>query len=178
MKEEIEVKILDIDVSTIFSVLEKSGAKKVRERLMKRYVYDIPGKPFSWIRLRSDEQKTTLAVKKAIDKTGKTYEIETEVSDFEGMKLVLQHLGYEPRAYQENARISYRLDSVEIELDFWPGIPPYLEIEAQSEQEIKETVAKLGFKMSQTIRENTAIIYKKHYDIDIYDYPKLTREHI
>ncbi|MBR9680018.1 MAG: CYTH domain-containing protein [Candidatus Altiarchaeota archaeon] len=204
MKEELEVKILDIDSSTIFSVLEKAGATKVRERLMKRYVYDIPGKQYSWVRLRDDGRKVTLAVKEAVDETGKTFEIESEITDiqginkifqklnleimdydkklgadpFEGMNLVLQKSGYEPRAYQENARISYQLDSVELELDFWPGIPPYLEIEAQSEQEIEETVAKLGFEMSQTIRENTAIIYKKYYGINIYDYKKLTREHL
>ncbi|MGC9142953.1 MAG: adenylate cyclase, partial [Candidatus Micrarchaeia archaeon] len=47
---------------------------------------------------------------------------------------------------QENKRTSYNLDGVEISIDEWPKLPPILEIEADSEEKIKETIDKLGIK--------------------------------
>ena len=168
MKIEFEVKILGIDVDNIIAKLKKLGAKKVIEREMKRFVYDFnPKKENSWVRLRDDGQKVTLTIKEIYsDEIDGTKEIEIIVDSFKKTNLLLNKLGYLPQSYQENRRISYKLDGVDIEIDFWPQIPPYLEIEGRSIREVENIINKLGFKISQTTSTHTVGVYKK-YGIDI-----------
>jgi len=177
MKTEFEAKILEIDVDKITKRLSKLGAKKIAERMMKRFVYDFnPKKENSWIRLRFDGTKTTLTIKEINnDKIDGTKEIEINVDDFDKTNLLLEKLGYIHKGYQENKRVSYKLGDVEIELDFWPKIPPYLEVEGNSIEDVQKVVKQLGFDISQTTSINTTEVYKK-YGIDIYSIKELKFE--
>jgi len=167
MKTEFEVKILDIDVDEIARKLDKLKAKKISDRMQMRYVYDIdPNNKSSWIRLRNDGKKTTLTIKSIEhDNIDGTKEIEVEVDDFDVTNKILEGIGFKAKAYQENRRISYGLGKAEVDIDFWPRIPAYLEVEGDSAEDVKEAVAKLGFKMSDTTSINTLYVYKK-YGID------------
>lgn len=164
METEFEVKILEIDVDAIQEKLKFLGAEKIGEKFQKRYIYDLkPYKKDSWIRLRTDGNKTTLCIKEIHNnKIDGTKELEVEVSDFEKTNLILEKLGFECRAYEENKRISYVLDDVEIEIDFWPLIPPYLEIEGKSIKDVEKMIEKLGFDVSQTTSINTNLVYRKY----------------
>jgi len=164
MQTEFEVKILDIDVDEIIAKLESLGAKKIREKNQKRFVYDFnPVKENSWVRLRTDGQKITLTIKEIQnDQIDGTKEMEIEVDNFEKTNLLLEKLGYKHKAYQENKRISYILNNVKIEIDFWPQIPPYLEIEGQSVDEVEQMVKTLGYKLEQTTSINTKKVYEKY----------------
>lgn len=104
--------------------------------MQKRYVYDFnPVNPKKWIRLRTNGVKNTITVKEIIDNQviDGTNELEVEVSDFNIANLILKELGYVPRNYQENYRIIYNLNGVQISIDTWPKIPTYVELEAKSE---------------------------------------------
>ncbi|MCK5084484.1 MAG: CYTH domain-containing protein [Candidatus Pacebacteria bacterium] len=120
MQTEFEVKILEINVEKTISKLDVLGAKRIGEKFQKRFVYDFdPQKENSWIRLRTDGTKTTIAIKEIKnDNIDGTKELEINVDDFEKTKLFLEKLGYVAKGYQENRRISYLLDGVEIEIDF------------------------------------------------------------
>lgn len=168
MKTEFEVKILNINVDEIVAKLNSLGAIKVGEKMQKRFVYDFkPKKLNSWVRLRTNGQKTTLTVKEIEnDKIDGTKEIEIIVDDFDKTNLLLEKLGYIHKGHQENKRISYILDGVEIEIDFWPMIPPYLEVEGNSIQEVERMVKLLGYELSQTTSINSLEIYKEN-GIDI-----------
>ncbi len=168
MKTEFEAKILEIDVVAVTERLTTLGSKKIDEIMQRRYVYDLmPKKENSWIRLRTDGTKTTLAIKEIHDDTiDGTKELEITVDDFDKTHLLLERLGYAAKGYQENKRIRYELDGVEIDIDFWPFIPPYLEIEGRSASEVETVIAKLGFNKSQTTSINTTHVYKR-YVIDI-----------
>jgi adenylate cyclase, class 2 len=98
---------------------------------MKRCIYDFnPMRPDAWIRLRDDGQQSTLTIKeRSADTVDGTKELEVVVSSFEDMNAIMERLGYTSRLYQENRRRSFVLDDVQIEIDEWPMIPPYLEIE-------------------------------------------------
>ena len=174
MKTEFEVKILDINVEKIISKLNVLGAKKMGERIQRRFVYDLkPKKENCWVRLRTNGDKTTLTIKEIKnDNIDGTKEIEVEVDDFDKTNLLLNKLGYIARAYQENKRISYVLDGVEIEIDFWPAKPPYLEIEAKSKEKVKAMIKKLGFDLYQSTSINTLEGYKK-YGIELHDIKEL-----
>jgi len=165
MQTEFEAKILEINIEDIVKKLDKLWAKRIWEKLQKRLVYDFnPKKENSWIRLRDNGTKTTLTIKEINnDQIDGTEELEVEVEDFERTNLILEKLGYISKLYQENKRISYTLDDIEIEIDTRPLIPPYLEIEAKSLIDIEETIKKLGFDVSQTTSMNTIKVYKKYW---------------
>ena len=177
MQTEFEVKILDIDVPKTISKLSVLGAKKIAEKFQKRFVYDFdPPKENSWIRLRTDGKKTTMDIKEIQnDNIDGTKELEINVDDFEKTDLFLEKLGYVAKGYQENRRISYILDDTEIEIDFWPQIPPYMEIEAKSVAKVEMMIEKLGFDRSQATSIDTGKVYKK-YGIDIYSIKELKFE--
>ena len=76
---------------------------------------------------------------------------------------MLNELWYKPKAYQENTRESYILNWVEIEIDSWPLIPTYLEIEWKNESEVDKTIELLGFNIWDTTCINTKEIYKNYW---------------
>jgi len=174
MKTEYEVKILDINVKDIENKLKILGAKKLKVKNMRRYVYDvIPKKENTWIRLRDTGEKTTLTIKEFTkDSIDGTREIELKVNDFDTAHELLKKLGFLEKAYQENKRISHLLNGVKIEIDSWPKIPPYLEIEGNSEEEVEKMIETLNFDKSQTTSMNVEQVYKK-YNIDIHSFKKL-----
>jgi len=168
MQTEFEVKILDINLHDIQNKLKLLNTDYIWEKYQKRLVYDFnPAHPWKWIRLRQKWDKVELTIKEIIDDSITwTKELEIWVSDFETTNLILEKLGYKAKAFQENKRISYKLDWVEIEIDSWPLIPTYLEIEWKSELEVKKIVEKLWYKISDTTSINTTKVYKKYW-IDI-----------
>ncbi|MGM5482076.1 MAG: class IV adenylate cyclase [Nanobdellota archaeon] len=177
MDIEYEVKILDIDIKNVFSKLDSAAAKKKGEKIQRRYVYDFsPKSENSWIRLRTDGKKTTLTIKEIhSDKIDGTQETEIIVDDFEKTNLILEKLGYKARSYQENKRISYSLEKSKIEIDFWPKIPPYLEIEGESSDDVMNALKLLGYSPSDTTCINTMEVYEK-YGLDINSFKNLMLE--
>ena len=168
MKTELEVKILDIDPETIKSKLSELWAIYIWENMQKRYVYDFnPISPNKWIRLRQKWDKTELTIKEISDDTITwTKEIETSVWDFETTNSILNKLWYKAKSYQENKRFCYKINDVEIEIDFWPMIPPYIEIEGKTEEDIEKIVKKLWYTMNDTTSINTTKVYS-NYGIDL-----------
>lgn len=174
METEFEIKVLDIQVDSMINKVESLGAKKIAERKMKRYIYDLkPPCKDKWIRLRDNGVKKSLCIKEieSLDIDG-TKEIEIEVSDFHKTWEILKKLGYKHRNYQENKRISYELNGVKIEFDFWPLIPPYIEIEGKSKAEVLKIVGLLGFSLDEITSISVLEVYKK-YGIDLHEYKEL-----
>ncbi|WP_406112953.1 class IV adenylate cyclase [Kitasatospora purpeofusca] len=173
---EFEAKILDIEPERIRAMLAAVRAEHVADRFQRRYVYDIPGRPGSWVRLRDTGRDITLCVKEihsdAIDGVTET---ETTVGDFDATNTLLGKLGYRPKAYQENRRSSWTLGGAAIEIDQWPLIPPYLEIEGDSAEHVHATALALGLPLDELTSENTTKVYRR-YGIDIEAIPRLTFE--
>lgn len=168
MNIEIEERVLDIDVEKIIKKLESLGATKVGEWHQKRYVYDFnPIRENEWIRLRTNGEKVTLAYKNIEDVSlSGTKELEIEVEDFEKTNELLNILGYMPKAFQENKRIRYLLEGTEVDIDFWPLIPAYLEIEGSSKEEVEKIENMLEVDKEKITYLNCSDIYKSIYGID------------
>jgi len=176
MHKEYECTILEVDVNSFISKIEKMGAKKIGEFNQKRYVYDFnPINKNKWIRLRTDGKTSTLTIKEIVDKNeiDGTNEIEIEVSSFENANKILNELGYVARNYQENKRIKYTLDGVEIDIDFWPLIPPYVEIEGKNENDVRKMIERLKIDKNMITTLDVASIYNQIYNIDILKIEKL-----
>lgn len=169
MKTEYEERVLEVNKQEMIQKLEKLGAIKKGEFNQRRYVYDLkPVQNGKWIRLRTDGIKTTLTYKDIVSNTiDGTKEVEFEVEDFDKANEFLEKIGFTYRSYQENTRIQYYLEEVEIDIDFWPKIPAYMEIEGKSEEEVKriETLLKIPKEKVTTLNCND--IYKNIYGIDI-----------
>ncbi|MGW0249296.1 class IV adenylate cyclase [Nocardia goodfellowii] len=165
MPIEYEAKVLDIDpMVTEQAILAKGGRRTAATVLLRRYVYDIaPGDESRWIRLRDNGSGPTLAVKEIRnDSIDGTDEVEVEVSSFEATNELLAKLGFTPRGYQENRRTSFELDGVQLEIDEWPMIPPYLEIEGPSQEDVVRIAQLLGYTEADLTGENTVKVYARH----------------
>lgn len=169
MPVEYEAKVLDIDPDAVTAAILKAGGKQASgTRLMRRYVYDItPGDLSTWIRLRDTGSEITVCVKKIRhDGVDGTDEAETAVGDFDTANQLLAMMGFTPKSYQENRRTSFTLDGVRLEIDEWPGIPPYLEIEGDSAEDVANAARILGYGPDDLTSENTMNVYAR-YGIDL-----------
>lgn len=166
---EYEARVLEIEKEKLEKKLEFLGAKKIADFNYKRRVYNFnPASDNKWIRLRTDGKNTTLTIKEiksqAIDGTEET---EIQVSDFEQTDTILNKLGYKAHAYQENKRTRYVLDGVEIDIDTWPYIPTYVEIEGKSTEDVKNMINKLELDNNKITSIDVRGVFKKFYKIDI-----------
>ena len=171
MNTEYEIRVLEIDKERLIKKLEELGAEFKGDNEQKRYVYDIiPKEDGKWIRLRTNGIKTTLAIKEVINKNeiGGTNELEVEVSDFEKTNELLENMGIKSKGYQENKRTQYILNGVEIDIDSWPMIPTYVEIEGKNEEEVMNTLEILELPKDKVTTLDVDSVYKK-YGIDLKD---------
>ncbi|WP_028777969.1 class IV adenylate cyclase [Shimazuella kribbensis] len=168
MSIEFEAKVIEVNPEEIEKKIVKLGGTKVGSVRMKRYVYNInPERRGHWIRLRDDGKQITLTVKKIHnDGISGTEEEEIKVEDFEKTNDLLLLMGFTPTAYQENQRTSFILNNAQLEIDHWPMIPPYLEIEAESKEQVLQVASLLGYKESELTGENTTKIYAR-YEINL-----------
>ncbi len=166
---EKEVRILEIDVDEWIQMLGRMGAKKVGSWVQRRYVYDFEPKVSNkWIRLRTNGENTTLTIKEVIDSTKMdgTRELEIEVSDFDKTKAILKELGYTPRALQENKRTRYMYQDIEIDMDTWPFLPTYVEIEAPTKEQVEDFLKKITYDKDKLTTMDVDSIYRSIYHID------------
>lgn len=177
MKTEIECRLLKCNIEEFINKLKDNNATFVGDWLQIRNVYDFnPVKPNSWIRLRTNGKETTLTIKEiSNNKIDGTKECEIIVSDFDTTDELLNKLGYFARSTQQNRRIRYILDNVEIDIDFWPLIPTYVEFEAEKQEDIEKLCKKLDIDFNSLVTLDVQSIYS-HYGIDINNFNKLILE--
>lgn len=176
MGVEYEARVLDVNQAELEEKLILLGAEKQADYNYRRKVYDFnPVIPQKWIRLRTDGIKTTLTIKEV-----KNYEIdgtlenEIIVSDFDETDVILNKLGYFSRSYQENKRTCYILDGIEIDIDTWPYIPTYVEIEGKSTEEVENMIKKLGLEDNIVTSLDVQGVFREYYKIDIAFMPEIT----
>ena len=156
MAKEIEVKFLNIDPKKIEQRLRKIGARRVFQRLYRRRVFDYPdlrlNKAGAYLRLRDEGDQIMLALKQRLgikDRYGRQNdagmrETQVQVNDFEKTALLLRELGFCEKFYEENKRTRYQLGRIEFDIDLWPKLNPYLEIEGKSRKELNRGIKLLG----------------------------------
>lgn len=171
MDTEIEAKWLNIDHNEIREKLRACGAELVQpERLMTRKVFDYEDKRLEkiggWVRVRNEGDKTTMSYKQLNDRTlHGTKEVTVIVDDFDKACGFLESIGLMFNSYQETRRESWKIGDTEIELDTWPWIPSFLEIEAPSEDELKVTAQKLELDYADALHGSVETAYQAVYDV-------------
>lgn len=154
--------IVRLDINNIRKILNNA----ILENNFKKYMIN----PNKWIRLRKSNEKIELTIKHVLNKKNNKYQnvLETEitVSSFEEANNLLENMGIYKRNYQEKIRYSYVYKDAQIEIDIWPLLEPYLEIECDNENTIKELLEKLNLKEKEIVSINTESLYKRK-NIDI-----------
>jgi adenylate cyclase class 2 len=119
-----------------------------------------------WVRVRDEGDKTTLAYKQ-LDNRGidGTKEVSVVVSSFDDTCQLLESIGLKQNSFQETKRESWILDSVEIELDEWPWIKPYIEVEAKDESSLIEVINKLGLNVNDAVHGSVEVAYMAEYEV-------------
>jgi adenylate cyclase, class 2 len=175
MPTEIEAKFLEVDPDEIRRRLTALGARcDYPMRLMRRDMFDYADgrsklSGVEQLRIRDEGDKITMTYKKSSLESNYAAEIETTVGEYEAAKQVLTAIGLQVVSHQESKRETWHLDDVEVVIDEWPWLKPYIEIEGPSEQSIQAVASRLGFSWSDVKYGSVATAYRNQY-------PKMTKE--
>ena len=162
----IEEKIDNIDVS------------KLEDRKMLKIIEDTGNRFFKWIRLRQDGEIVEITIKyiysnKANYNIDEVKEIEIKTDNFEMANKLIEEMGYYRKKLAEKKRDSYSYQGMDIEIDEWPLLEPYIEIEGTNIDKIYELANLLGYSKEQTRVMNTEDVYLEK-GIDLSKYEEMT----
>ncbi|HEY0907908.1 MAG TPA: CYTH domain-containing protein [Candidatus Paceibacterota bacterium] len=177
MAHEIETKVLGIDAKRIQEALVAAGAKKTQETRLTVDWYRIKGvkegqDPW-FLRIRTNsEGKNEVTWKAKSDVIGvarKHKEINFNIAEPEKLADLFEELGLEKYAHQEKDRTSYSLKDWSFDIDQYPKMPAYMEIEGTSEESVLEAIKLLGLEKNQTWAKGERILIQETYGLDWYN---------
>ncbi len=183
MAKEIEAKFFIKNKDEIRNKLLINGLNLARkERLIKRKVFhnDEIGK---FIRVRDEGDKITMTYKNIIDSTiNGVEEVEIIVNDFDSAVELINKTNFKEVAYQETLRETWNNNEVEIDIDTWPFLQSFIEIEAQSENLVRKYTKIFDFNFeNDAYFGGVAVLYNKIYNIDkeiVNKLPNITFDNI
>lgn len=170
MKNEIEATFLSVNKDSVRAKLKAAGFKlKTSEYLMCRKTFDFsrvaPGRN-KWGRVRQESDKVTMTVKEVRGLgINDTCEVELIVNDFDTATAFFEACGIPTKAFQENMREVWVRDGVEVTIDTWPGLNPFVEIEGANEKIVREISNELGFDFKKAVFGSIDLVYEKEIGI-------------
>lgn len=169
---EIECRFLEIDKEAIKKKLIEIGAVDKGEVMLEETV--IYNADASWrkdnrfIRIRKSGDVVTLSYKEYRAHTvDGTLEIELHVDDYDKTAQFLEATGLKVYRQQQKKRHTFELGDVTFDIDTWPRIPPYIEIESDSEDKIKQAAESIGLDYSKAVFENAGAVIEGVYKIPV-----------
>ena len=182
---EIEVRFLEIDKDALIKKLQELRADDLGEEVLsERIFYD---KDLRWmtkennttVRVRKTSKAITVAYKRSLRLAADgTEEIEFTASDADKVSDFLKAIGLIQYRLQEKRRHTFQLGKVTVDIDMWPRIPPYVELEGESEQDLKDAAVKLELDWKDVIFENARVLIEKYYGYPISQMRYFTFEKI
>ncbi len=162
---ENEIKILDVDVVKLQNIVESLGAKKVFDAERVFTTFDTLEKTYtknhSIIRL-TEEEKLKLSISDFPDGINKET-IKLFVSRKKEAIDLFAKLGIMPICEVTSHRISYELDGVDIDIDQFPFIPPFIEIDtSELEMPLKDFLIQLDILDKEQFLQGTEDLYFKY----------------
>lgn len=174
--KEHEIKVLDVDVDSLIEKLNKLGAKEVYNNTRTIIALDTEDKHFlnkedKLIRVTDEGSiKVTMHVNQSKPKEKEAIKFKTsrlkETLDF------FNELGITPISNVKAKRISYELGKIDFDIDKFPEIPAFLEIDTEYIEEeghtIEEILKNLGLESNKIVEMGTEDIHKI-YGIDYFE---------
>ncbi len=185
MRIEYEATFENIDKDEMRERLKKVGAKLERpEFLQKRVTMNLPkGNEIkgAWVRVRNEGDKITMSLKISNGNLIQNQkELTVIVDDFKNTVEFLKSIGCQEKSFQETKRELWILDGVEVTIDEWPFLEPFVEVEGKNEDEVKKVSEKLGFNWDKALFCAIGHLYYRKYDMPEHYFnnkvPKITFE--
>lgn len=151
---------------------------KLEDEKLLSIIEDTANRFFKWLRLRQNGEKVEITMK-YIYNTAVNYnidevkEIEINTDNFEVANKLIEEMGYYRRKLVEKNRDSYTYQDMDIEIDQWPLLEPYIEIEGKNVDKIYELAKLLGYTKEETCVINTEDVYLQK-GIDLTQYEVMT----
>ena len=170
---ETEIKFLEIDVLSLKTKLSELHAEDLGEDLYREVIFYSKNSDFrkekKIVRLRRTKNGNFLTYKEH-PKVGSSTSIEIEITVDNEEKTIafLEKLGLIAFRIQEKKRHSFLIDSIRVDVDTWPGIPTYVELEGDDEESLIKLSQKLELK-AEFHREAAGKILEKFYNINIHE---------
>lgn len=171
---EIEVRFLEIDKAALVARLKKLGAKDLGENLLEEtIIYD---KDLKWqkndshrfIRIRKNGDDVKLTYKEHTDKSkGEAKEIELTIDDLESAVAFVEALGFVAFRRQQKKRHTLKLGDVIFDIDTWPRIPTYAELEGPSLQALQKAAETVGFEWRKAVYEDARSVIENVYKVPV-----------
>ncbi len=167
MQQEVEVKFLDVDHDDMRRKLTELGAQLEHpNRLMHRSMLDFPDhrleKQHARLRVRDEGNALTVTFKSP-SATRYSNEIETTVGSYDTTVQLFEAIGLHVYATQESRRETWHYKGIEVVLDEWPWLRPYIEIEGLDETAIKRVANELGFAWEHAAYGSVDTVYRHQY---------------
>ena len=167
--KEIEAKVLDVDVEELKDKLEEISAEKIFEETVKSEFYDFEDgriEQNGQIRLRTVGKKSFITRKTDVedDRAKVKEEIEFDIDDKNQARQFLKSIGLQKIEQGEKKRAKWKKDSIEYVIDWYPEIPPLLEIEAPTHEKLEDAFDELGYSMDETVNWGGSKVYR-HYNV-------------
>lgn len=177
MAHEIETKVLDIDQKEIEKKLTDLGAiKSDRTKLAVTWFRKIgveEGKDEWFLRIRSyndTKHEVTWKAKSEILGTARKHkEINFLIAEPEKLSDLFEETGLEKYAHQEKYRTTYNLGDWQFDIDEYPKMPAFIEIEGISEEHVKEAMDLLGVENNRTWAQGERTLVQDIYKLDWYN---------
>ncbi len=174
---EIEVKILEVDSVRVAEKLQALGAQLLQDTKLAVDWYRPCGARdavVQWVlRIRSysngGAEATWKSKTEIVGITKQVREINVSVADPQAMAELFEAIGLEKYAHQEKFRKSWKLQGWRFDLDQYPNMPAYLEIEGTDEYHIKEAIKLLALEKYKTTAEGERIVIQQNYGLDWFN---------
>jgi len=172
MKTEIETRFLEIDKADLIKKLTALNAvDKGEVKLNEVIFYD---KDLKWlkenrfIRLRESGDTVKLTYKQNKNQqVDSAKETEFTLSSLSDAEAVLKEIGLIAYRTVEKYRHSFELDNVTLDIDTWPKIPIYVELEGNSVEDLRSVAGKLGLDWDSRFDKDARYVFKKYgFDFD------------
>ncbi len=172
MDTEFEAKFYPVNKAEIRERLKAAGAELVTpERLMRIVLFqniDNPGMKVHYLRIRDEGDRITFSAKvhaRQGEELSAQKEAQTTVTDLDATVTILEGAGLVAKGRQEKYRETWHLGGCEVEIDTWPELEPYIEIEGPSEALVQGVAEKLEFNWENKITTSVAEIYAQEFNL-------------
>ncbi len=172
--KEIECRFLEINKDALVKKLLELGAKDEGEKTLEETIIYDP--ELAWkakgrfIRIRRNGDDIRLTYKNHAEHlVGGTTEIEFVIDDHKKAEALFESIGFVSYRHQQKKRHTFRLNDVTVDIDTWPRIPTYVELEGESEEALMDAARKLGFDWKDAEFHNAGWLIENKYKVPVTD---------
>ncbi|MDE2038011.1 MAG: hypothetical protein KGI69_02195 [Patescibacteria group bacterium] len=173
MANEVETKVLDIDVDDVMRKLAELGAAKTAENKLTVDWFRLKGveegKDPWFLRIRSysdGRHEATWKAKSKITKGVRRHkEINLLLQEPDKLADLFCEIGLERYAHQEKFRASFKHKGWSFDIDRYPGMPAFMEIEGNDEGHVSEALELLGLGSNRTWADGERTLIEKVYGL-------------